>query len=73
MMDSDIKLLQGNSLHNFMTNNNLIDAISTLNPALQEDKTFLHGSKRIDHIFITQELDKIATKAGHHLFHQHFT
>ena len=58
--------------HHFVTNNNLIDAIATLNPALQQDKTFLHSSKQIDHIFITPELVEIVTKAGHHHFHQHF-
>ena len=72
MMDLNKELVQGNPLHFFTTHNNLIDAVATLNPALKNDKTFLHGSKRIDHIFITPELAEIATKAGHHHFHQHF-
>ena len=55
-----------------MIDNNLIDAIGQLNPSWSEDKTYIDGSKRIDHIFISPGLAEIALKAGHHLFHLHF-
>ena len=72
MMDSNEKLEDGNSLHNFVSNNNLTDAVGYLNPTLQNDKTYLNGSKRIDHIFLSPELADKAIKAGHHQFHQYF-
>ena len=52
MMDSNESLERGNSLHDFLIDHNLVDAISYLNPTLKNDKTYLYGSKRIDHIFL---------------------
>ena len=72
MMDSNEELKYGSQLHNFTLQNNLVDAIETLNPAYKDDKTYIHGSTRIDHIFLSPELAEIALKAGHHQFHQHF-
>ena len=72
MMDSNEQFEDVKPLHRFMIDNNLIDAIGQLNPSWSEDKTYIDGSKRIDHIFISPDLAEIALKAGHHPIHQHF-
>ena len=72
MMDSNEKLEVGKPLYDFMVGNDLMDAMEQLNPSAINDKTYLEGSKRIDHIFLTPDLAEIALKAGHHPFHQYF-
>ena len=72
MMDSNEQLQEGKPLHDFMVKNDLVDAIEQINPTLRDNKTYLDGTKRIDHIFLSPEMVEIAVKAGHHLFHQHF-
>ena len=71
LMDSNEELKEGNPLHQFMTSTNLVDAITVLNPDLTNDKTYIDGNKRIDHIFLSPNLANIAIRAGHHQFHQY--
>lgn len=62
-----------NKLHNFLIHHNMVETIQHLNPHFISGKTYIDGSKRIDHIFLTPELADLAIKAGHHPFLQHFT
>lgn len=72
MMDSNDEIQEGNDLQKFLFQTDLHDSVQNLNPDLLHDKTYIHGAKRIDHIFMTQDLIEIALKAGHHQFCQHF-
>ena len=58
-------------LNELCTKHNLVDTVALLNPDIEQDPTYLYGSKRIDYIFTTYVLAEIALKAGHHHFHQH--
>ena len=59
-------------LYNFCQSNDLIDSIALMNPDLDNNPTYLRGSKRIGCIFISPALAEVAVKAGHHQFNQHF-
>ena len=53
--------------------NNLIDGIGVLNPSLLMNRTYLHGSKRIDYILLSPVLSELEVMAGHHQFDQYLT
>jgi hypothetical protein len=59
-------------LANFCLENDLVDVVAMLNPALDKDPTYLWGNKRIDYILASQKMAEVAIKAGHHQFNQHF-
>ena len=61
-----------NDLFNFYLENNLVDAVAMLNPALDKDPTYIWGNKRLDYILVSSTLTKVAVKAGHYQFNQHF-
>ena len=46
--------------------------MALLNPDLEQDPTYLWGSKRIDLVLVSPALAGVAVKAGHHNFNQHF-
>ena len=46
--------------------------MALLNPDLEQDPTYLWGSKRIDLVLVSSALAGVAVKAGHHNFNQHF-
>ena len=53
-------------MYNFSLENDLLDSVSLPNPDLEEDPTYLWGTKMIDYIFMTQALAEVALKVGHH-------
>ena len=59
-------------LQDFCTDNALVHTIGLLNPTLLLDKTYLHGSKYTDYIFLSAALSELAVKLGHHQFDQYF-
>ena len=52
----------------FCLQNDLVDTISTINPDLLLDKTYVYGSKQTDYILISSALSHMIVKAGHHQF-----
>ena len=59
-------------LYEICQQTNLVDSISLLDSELNNDPTYLWGSKWIKHIPIYPTLAELAVKAGHHHFNQHF-
>ena len=59
-------------LHDFYQETNLMDSISLLNLELNNDPTYLWGSKRIDYILISPRLVELPVKAEHHHFNHQF-
>ena len=72
MADMNACIGANGDLQDLCTDNDLVNSIRLLNPTLLLDKTYLHGSKRIDYIFLSAALSEIAVKAGHHHFDQYF-
>ena len=71
---SDINKYIGSQgdLLDFFIQNDLNDAVGLLNPTLEKDSTYINGTKRIDYIFLSNNLAATAIKAEHHQFYQHF-
>ena len=50
---------------------NLVDTVALLNPDIENDPTYLYGTKRIDYIFTTPLLAETSIKGEQHQFHQY--
>ena len=55
-----------------MCESDMIDAVSLLNPDMEEESTYLWETKRIEYIVMTPALAEVSLKAGYHQFNQLF-
>ena len=51
---------------NFCLENDLVDVVAMMNPALDKDPTYLWVTKWLDYILISSKLTEVAVKVGHH-------
>jgi len=72
MADMNEFIEERKDLHDLFQHNDLIDAVSLLDPDTHEDPTYLWRLKRINYIRISPALAELTVKVGHHQFNQYF-
>ena len=71
LMDANAVMEDGNDLDRFRSKLGLTDIVTHFKPDLQNDATYLWGSKRLDYILVSNGVLDAAVDAGHHPFPQY--
>ena len=66
MMDANGEYIDDNGIGKFCSSLGLVDIVTTLNPHLATDPTFLWGPNRIDFALVSTGIAEAAIKLGHH-------
>ena len=70
MVDMNKYIRNKGDLYELFVQNNLVDTVALLNSDIEDDLTYMYGSKQIDYIFTSPGSAEIVRKGGYRQFHQ---